>query len=126
MTVKGKGGQPRWIPPDKEKVEALAARGLTKEQIAHSLGISYNCLNETTKRDKEFNEAIKRGQAKGISIISNALFENAKNGNTTSQIFYLKTRAGWTEKVEHHHTHEDIDRKSEELKKRYEKHEKPF
>lgn len=79
------------------KAETLAAQGLTKEQIARSLGISYQTLNEKTKEFAEFSEAIKNGQAKGIATITNALFTKAKSGDTTSMIFYLKNRdpANW-------------------------------
>jgi len=74
------------------KVESLAAQGLTKEQIARSLGVSYNTLNERQKDYPEFLEAIKRGQAKGIATVSNALFQKAKDGDNTAMIFYLKNR----------------------------------
>lgn len=94
--IKKKGrGRPPWIPYDNEKVESLAARGLTKEQIASCLGISYQTLNEKSKEFADFADAIKRGQDKGISIVANALFEGAKSGNTTAQIFFLKARAKW-------------------------------
>lgn len=100
MTVKGKGGRPKWIPPDPEKVESLAARGLTLQQIAHCLGISYQTLNEASKEYVEFAEAIKRGKDKGISIVANSLFEAAKKGNVTAMIFFLKCSAKWKEAKE--------------------------
>lgn len=90
-------GRPNWIPPEPEKVEALAARGLTEEQIAHCLGISQETLIQKKKIYSEFSEAIKRGKAKGIGEIANRLYENAKNGNVVAQIFFLKCRAGWKE-----------------------------
>ncbi|MCH8134984.1 MAG: hypothetical protein IIB77_03275 [Proteobacteria bacterium] len=76
-----------------EKVEAYAGQGLTKDQIAQCLGICYDTLNERQKDNSEFSEAIKRGQAKGIETISNALFVAGKDGNITAQIFYLKNRS---------------------------------
>ena len=88
------------------KVESLASQGLTLEQIARVLGICYDTLNEKKKQYSEFSGAIKNGQAKGIATISNALFNNAKNGNTTAQIFFLKNRAPieWRDKTDHEHT----------------------
>lgn len=54
---------------------------------------------ESRKADTaEFAEAIKRGQALGIEEVANALFENAKGGNVTAQIFYLKARAQWKDR----------------------------
>ena len=76
-----------------EKVEDHAGEGLTKKQIAQCLGICYNTLNERQKEYSEFLEAIKKGQAKGVATISNALFESGKEGNITAQIFYLKNRS---------------------------------
>lgn len=91
------GGRPKWMPPDLDKVEALAARGLTEEQIAHSLGVCYDTLNERKKELSEFAEAIKRGKNKGIAAVANKLYDNAQVGNVSAQIFYLKCRAGWKE-----------------------------
>ena len=84
-----------------KKVESLASQGLTLEQIARVLGITYKTLNEKNKQFSELSDAIKSGQAKGIATISNALFNNAKNGNITAQIFYLKNRAPeeWKDRV---------------------------
>jgi hypothetical protein len=49
----------------------------------------------------EIVEAIKRGQASGISQVTNFLFDQAENGNTSAAIFYLKNRAHWKDKHEH-------------------------
>lgn len=89
-----------------KQAEAYASQGLTKKQIARVLGICYDTLNEKQKEFPEFSEAIKRGQAKGIAKISNALFTNASDGNTVAQIFYLKNRAPkqWRDKLDHEHS----------------------
>ncbi len=86
-----------------EKVEVYAAQGMTKEQIALSLGICYDTLNERQKESSEFSDAIKRGQAKGIATITNALFVAGKGGNITAQIFYLKNRGSdeWKDRMVH-------------------------
>lgn len=93
--VKKKAGRPPFeiTPAVLRKTEELAGRGLTLEQIARVLGIGYTTLNEKRKKFPEFLQAIKDGQAKGVEKVSNALFENALDGNTTAQIFYLKNRA---------------------------------
>ena len=39
-------------------------------------------------------EAIKRGREKGVATIANKLVESAIEGNTTAQIFILKTHGG--------------------------------
>lgn len=86
------------ITPDMiEKAEKLAARGLNMEQIAYSIGIGTSTLYDKARYHLELSEAIKRGKSKGIATIANSLFENAKAGNTTAQIFFLKCQAKWKE-----------------------------
>ena len=85
---------------DLQRVEALASRGLTLEQIAASLGIDASTLHRKKARMPELQDAIKRGQSKGISLIANRLFEKAKGGNVAAMIFFLKARGGWSEKTE--------------------------
>jgi hypothetical protein len=80
---------------DLEKIEDLAAKGLTLEQIAAALSIDVRTLYNHRKKFREVGEAINRGAANGIAMIANKLFEAANNGSVTAQIFYLKARAGW-------------------------------
>ena len=88
------------IEIDLAKVEALASRLLSKEQIAISLGISERTLYTNQKESAEFAEAIKRGREKGVATVANKLVESAIEGNTTAQIFILKTHGGqdWKDK----------------------------
>ena len=82
------------IEIDLAKVEELASRLLSKEQIAISLGISTATLYNRQLEDVEFLEAIKRGRQKGVAMVANKLVESAMDGNTTAQIFVLKTHGG--------------------------------
>ena len=84
---------------DLDKIEAFASRGLTREQVAHNLGVSAKTLQRRAKERAEVEDAYQRGKAKGIAKIANALFDNALKGNTTAQIFYLKCN-GWKESSE--------------------------
>jgi len=86
------------------KAKSLAAQGLTLEQIALVLGMGVSTLYEKKAEFVEFMEAIKEGQAKGVAVITNKLFEKASDGDNTSMIFYLKNRAGWKDKTETEHT----------------------
>jgi hypothetical protein len=104
------------------KCEKLAARGLTIIQIGTSLGWSEETIHKKKREYPELAESIRRGQAKGIETISNALYKRAKGftyketheearkdekgkttqhrkvvkkhavPDTTAQIFYLKNR----------------------------------
>jgi hypothetical protein len=78
------------------QVEALAAY-LSQEQIADYLGIGKTTWYEIIKRQPEVSERYKKGKSKAIGSIAQSLIEKAKNGDTASIIFYLKTQAGWKE-----------------------------
>lgn len=84
------------IPISVEMVEALASQGLTLEQVADNLNIDRMTLFNRRKEDPAIEEAYNRGRSKGIKVIANALFEEARKGNTTAQIFFLKCH-GWSE-----------------------------
>lgn len=82
---------------DLAKVEALASRGLTREQVAHNLGLTARTLrNHDAEMKGAIEDAYCRGKDMGIHEIANALYEKAKKGNTTAQIFFLKCN-GWKE-----------------------------
>lgn len=85
------------IEIDLKQVETLAANGLTQQQIADALGISERTFRDRKSNSAEFAEAIKRGKAKGIAIVTNKLMEKVKAGNVTAMIFFLKSQAGWKE-----------------------------
>ena len=86
------------IELDLAKVEELAGLGLTREQIALSLGVSYSTLNRRAKESEEIETAMKRGRALANIKVAGELMKAIEKGNVTAIIFYLKTRAGWTEK----------------------------
>lgn len=82
---------------DLAEVERLASLGLTREQIASSLGASASTVYNRLRDDEDFSEAVKRGEARGIGAVASRLMEQINEGNTTAMIFYLKSRAGWKE-----------------------------
>ena len=97
------GRKPKTLTAEQmSQVEALAAY-LTQDQIADYFGISDKTLREMMLRDEDISTAYKRGKAKAVGSIAQSLLTKARNGDTTSQIFYLKTQAGWreTHKLEH-------------------------
>ena len=86
-----KAGRKR-INLDLEQVENLASRGLGTTQIARALGVSWDTIDRNRKRSAEFEDALKRGKAKGLAQVTNSLFTSATDGNVTAQIFYLKNQ----------------------------------
>ena len=107
MATKKKVGRKR-IYLDPEKVRRLAAQGLSQKQISRSLGVSWNTLNRNRKRSKDFNAAYEQGVAEGLSNVTNSLYEQALEGNTTASIFFLKHRDEnrWRDRVETTHDHQ--------------------
>lgn len=73
-------------------VEGWARDGLTNEQIATNLGINVKTLYEWQKKYKEFSNALKRGKEIVDREVENALYKEAKKGNVTAIIFWLKNR----------------------------------
>ncbi len=86
------------LTPDQlTQVEALTAF-LSQEQIADYFGVTRPTLAAMIERDAEISLRYKRGKAKAIGAVAQGLLQRARDGDTTSAIFYLKTQAGWREK----------------------------
>jgi DNA-binding Lrp family transcriptional regulator len=75
----------------RERVRYLAGLGVPQNDIARLIGCSPKTLR------KRFRDELDRGVAEANAVISGSLFAAAKAGNTTAQIFWLKTRAHWCE-----------------------------
>ena len=75
-----------------EKIEVLASRGLAQQDIAYCIGIHPTTLSEKKYENEQLQEALKRGKAKGLAQITNALFEQALAGSTGAACFFLKNR----------------------------------
>ena len=93
---------------DKEtlnKIVELGSQGLTSGQIARCLGVSWSTIDRRRKEFEEIDEAIKKGEALGVSRVANALYESAiYDKNVTAQIFYLKNRSeNWSDRQEVNH-----------------------
>lgn len=100
------------IELDLEQVENLAARGLGTSQIARAMGVSWNTIDRNRKRSEDFEESIKRGKARGLAQVTNALFESATEKNSVvAQIFYLKNQDPkiWKDRVENVHATLDLN-----------------
>ena len=64
--------------------------------IIHGIDESLRIIAELFP--EEVDAAMKRGRAKANIKVGNALMKAIEGGNVTAIIFYLKARAGWTEK----------------------------
>ena len=84
-------------PIDVAEVERLASLGLTHAQICGALGIHTETLRRRRKDCEALDAALARGRATGTAEVAGALFKKATGGDLRAQMFYLKTRAGWSE-----------------------------
>ena len=93
-----RGGRPRTELTEDQivEVEKLAAV-LNQTQLCDYLGIPTRTFREIMARDEEVSAAYKRGCAKAVGTVAQSLLRSATEGNTTAQIFFLKTRGGWKE-----------------------------
>ena len=97
-TKKNKGGRPRkrLTKAQVEEVETLSAV-LSVEQIGAYFGLGKTTFYEIMKRQPEVFERYQRGKARAVGSVAKNLIMQAREGNTTAAIFYLKTQAGWKE-----------------------------
>lgn len=89
----GKGGMPLHEPTraTREVVQLHTLVGTPQDQIAQIIGIDPKTLR------KHYRAEIDLASAKANATIGGALFNKAKDGDTASMIFWMKTRAGWRE-----------------------------
>ena len=84
-----RGPKPRLITEEfLAKVEHLAARGLSQQQVCQALGFSETWWYEAKQKNSEISDSFKRGQAKGLAEVSNAIYEQALNGIQEQPAFF--------------------------------------
>ena len=88
-----RGPKPRLITKQfLEKVEHLATRGLSQQQVCHALGFSETWWYDAKQKNSDISDSFKKGQAKGLAEVSNSIYEQALNGGTGAACFFLKNR----------------------------------
>lgn len=95
---KNKGGRPAKALSEEQlvQVEKLAAY-LSVEQIADYFCMGKTAFYSVMERQPEVSERYKRGRANAVGSIAQSLIQQARDGNLSAQIFYLKTQGGWRE-----------------------------
>jgi len=93
-----KGGQPpKTLTPEQVAEVATLAAVLSQEQIADYFGIARSTFALICERQPEVLGQYKKGKARAIGTVAKGLLQKARDGDTASAIFYLKTQAGWRE-----------------------------
>tara|TARA_R110002049_G_scaffold281333_1_gene460850 strand:+ start:14143 stop:14532 length:390 start_codon:yes stop_codon:yes gene_type:complete len=83
------------------QVEAMAGYGIPQADIARVVGIDLKTLH------KHYRHELDVGSAKATAEVAKTLYEQAIGGNIAALIFWMKARAGWSEKFRLEHTGED-------------------
>lgn len=90
----------------RKTVASMASYGIPQEDISKVIGIDPKTLR------KYYREELDTAGAKAIHNVAGMLYNKAMEGDTTSIIFFLKTRGKWSEKIEVDNTHKIKDAKS--------------
>ena len=77
-----------------EEVEALAAQGLSQEQIGSVIGCSMVTVGRRKKDNEEFEAAIKRGQQKGSYLAAHFIFDLAHKLVDASGVIFVDIPQG--------------------------------
>ena len=95
-----KRGRPAHKPTDhqRKQAEALAGYGIPHLQIATLLDIDRKTL------EKHYQRELDVGSIKATAKVAETLYQQAITGNTAAAIFWMKARAGWSEKQQHEHS----------------------
>lgn len=92
----------------RKKVRNLAAVGVQHKEIARIIGTS-----DVTLR-KYYRDELDLSMIEANATVAGRLYQQCMEGNTTAIIFWLKTRAQWSERHEIEHSGE-IDIKKIEI-----------
>lgn len=87
---------PPHVPTDEKRriARELSGLGVPQDSICHILGISKNTLHAHYRADLDL------GMAEANAKVSGSLFKLIEQGNVAATIFWLKSRCGWSEKVQ--------------------------
>lgn len=75
-----------------KRVKQYIAVGTTREDVARVIGINVKTLANL------YASELETAAAEANASVAGMLFQQCKDGNVAAQIFWLKTRARWSEK----------------------------
>ncbi len=80
-----------------ENMEAMAEKGMTRQQIGAYYGVTGQRIGQLIKEHPELEEAFDRGLSKGIEKVTNKLWELIEEKNIVAILFFLKCHGKWIE-----------------------------
>jgi hypothetical protein len=82
-----------------KRIEALAAIGMTKQQVAQSLGLAERTYFQRQSENLQIAQAYARGQIRAVEGVAGVLLQRALAGDGWAVSLYLKNVAGFGERV---------------------------
>jgi len=99
MELVSAGGRPVKTLEQEQLTELETLAGvLNKEQLAEYFGITAKTFRAIEERQPEVFTAYRKGKARTIAKVASALMKAIDRGDMRAIQFFLKTKAGWTEK----------------------------
>jgi DNA-binding XRE family transcriptional regulator len=91
---------PRHKPTDAQiaTVRAMAAYGIPQDDIAKVIGISPKTLR------RHYGEQLEKGSIEATAKVAEFLFKQATTTSVAAAMFWMKCRAGWSERVQVDHS----------------------
>jgi len=98
-------GRPSKLTPEiKTTVCKAVSMGLSQSIAANLVGVKPMTLNNWLKKDEEFQLDVREAIANQVIHRTAQLLKLCDNGNTAAIIFWLKTKAGFSERSTIEHT----------------------
>lgn len=92
-----RGGNPPWEPTEEQRkqVETMSAMGIRQDDMAKILDVDPKTLRKHCRKELD------QGSIKATMKVAQSLFKQAtEQDNTAAMIFWMKARAGWSEKTQ--------------------------
>jgi hypothetical protein len=75
--------------------------GATDAQLAQFFNTSDRTIRTWKDKHADFAAALAHGKQMADAKVAGALYDNALGGNVVAQIFWMKNRQNWRDKVDH-------------------------
>lgn len=83
----------------RKQIETMSGLGMNLRQIAAVLGVTEITLKRRLSEDPDLFDTVEKGRAMAISVVARTAYQLATSGKVPAMtMFYLKCRAGWSEK----------------------------
>ncbi|CAG4900722.1 helix-turn-helix domain-containing protein [Paraburkholderia saeva] len=94
-------GRPSKFKPEYvEQARNYCLLGATDDDLAKFFGVSRATISTWKTEYPEFTAALAHGKDAADARVIGSLYDNALGGNVTAQIFWLKNRRSWKDRID--------------------------